>query len=360
MTPDPATVNDAGSRVDKVQRVGQTEAGRLRVLVSAGTVGGPGGAQRALSSILRACARDHVDVVARKVVGPLADDAAAPRHLWGRQHWRWVGSKSTIGRNGAIASVLNPLRARVLPSYDVHIRLFQGVELNAAVRARLRLLVPSGNFIESNTAEPFDYVAMQAPDNAAFVPEGVASTLLPPPLYPLSAQSRQPAVPLPPEFYLTVFNPYGPIKGTDDLERAVEQSRLPIVWCHSDKGVVNHVPQGLRDHPRVVHVSDPSEAELRWLYEHCAAYLCFSRTEGFGWSIADGLRHTPVIVSRDIGILTHPAARELPGVVRVDADWRVDWTALPVERGVLPDRDLSFQSPEAFRQSLVELVSGAL
>ena len=312
-----------------------------------------------MSSILRACAEDHVDVVARKVVGPTPDGDAAPRRLWDRGHWRWAGSKSTVGLNGAIAGVVNPVRARLFPEYDVHIRLYQGVELNAAVRARLRLLVPSGNAIDLTTAMPFDYIAMQAPDNAAFVPDGAAAALLPPPLYPLSAESRQPSVALPPEFYLTAFNPYGPIKGTDDLERAVEDTKLPIVWCHSDKGVVNHVPNGLRDHPRVVHVPDPSEAELRWLYEHCAAYLCFSKTEGFGWSIADGLRHTPVVVSRDIGILTHPAARDLPGVVRVDADWHVDWTDLPLERGALPDRDLSFQSPATFRRSLVDLVSSA-
>ncbi|MDT0215589.1 hypothetical protein Q9R29_16990 [Rothia sp. ARF10] len=336
-----------------------TDAAGLRILISAGTLGGPGGAQRALSSILRACAQDEVDVVARKVVGDLPHGPGAPRRVWGWRHWRWVGSKSTVGLNGGIASVLNPLRARLFPAYDIHIRLYQGVELNSAVRARVRLLVPSGNAIDASTGASFDYVAMQAPDNAAFVPEGVATTLLPPPLYPLSDDARPPAVDLPTEFYLTAFNPYGPVKGSDDLERAAGQTRLPIVWCHSDRGVVNHVPESLRDHPSVVHVPDPNEAELRWLYERCTAYLCFSKTEGFGWSIADGLRHAPVVVSRDIGILTHPGARDLTGVVRVGDDFDVDWSALPTSRGPLPDRDLSFQSPEAFRARLVELLEGA-
>lgn len=336
-----------------------TDAAGLRILISAGTLGGPGGAQRAISSILRACAEDEVDVVARKVVGDPPSGPGAPRHVWDWRHWRWLGSKSTVGLNGRVASVLNPLRARLFPGYDVHIRLYQGVELNPAVRARVRLLVPSGNAIDAATGAPFDYVAMQAPDNAAFVPEGVASTLLPPPLYPLSDDARPPAVDLPAKFHLTAFNPYGPVKGTDDLERAVEHTRLPIVWCHSDRGVVNHVPESLRDHPNVVHVPDPSEAELRWLYERCTAYVCFSKTEGFGWSIADGLRHAPVVVSRDIGILTHPDARDLPGVVRVGDDFDLDWSALPTSRGPLPERDLSFQSPEAFRARLVELLNGA-
>ena len=330
--------------------------GSMRILISAGTLGGPGGAQRALSSILRACAQDEVDVVARKVVGDPPSGADAPRRVWDWRHLRWLGSKSTIGLNGRVASVLNPVRASLFPAYDLHIRLYQGMEVNRAVRAAVRLLVPSGNSIDVATAEAFDYVAMQAPDNASFVPDGVPTMLLPPPLYPVSDDVSAPSVEVPVEFYLTAFNPYGPIKGTDDLERAVADTRLPIVWCHSDRGVVNHVPDVLRDHPNVVHVCDPSPAELRWLYERCAAYLCFSRTEGFGWSIADGLRHAPVVVSRDIGILTHPAATELPGIVRVGDDFGVDWSTLPTTRGVLPDRDLSFQSPETFRARLVELV----
>src|SRR5699024_6734044 len=110
-----------------------------------------------------------------------------PRNVWDSRHWRWIGSKSSTGRNGAIASLVNPVRATAFPKYDVYLRLYQGVELNAAVRARLRLLVPSGNRVEAGEARGHHFVALQAPDNAALLAAGVASTLLPPPLYPLSA-----------------------------------------------------------------------------------------------------------------------------------------------------------------------------
>ena len=337
-----------------VRCVAETESGRLKILVSAGTMGGPGGAQRALSSILRACADDEVDVVARKVVQS-SDERSTAKHVWGREHWRWAGSKSTVGLKGTIASTLNPIRAALFPRYDVHIRLYQGVEVNAALRAGVRLLVPSGNPVDAAVARAYDFVAMQAPDNARLVPEGVPTTLLPPPLYALNDHSEPPSAVLPDNFHLTVFNPYGPIKGVDDLERAVEESPLPIVWCHSDRGVANHVPPALREHPRIVHVLDPTQSELRWLYERCVAYLCFSKSEGFGWSIADGLRHSGMVVSRDVGILTHPAARRLPGVIRTDEEWRLDWSLLPTKRQAAPERDLSFQSPDAFRASLVAL-----
>lgn len=344
------------SHVGIVRAVAQTDEPRLRVLVSAGTMGGPGGAQRALASMLRALSDDQVDVVARRVVDPSPPGA---HRIWSSRHWRWVGSSSTVGRNGRIARVLNPARARLFPGYDVHIRLFQGAEVNPAVRAAVRLLVPSGNPVDSATARGFDAIAMQAPDNIAFVPEGARPTLLPPPLYAVSEESHQPSTPVPADFYLTAFNPYGAIKGDDDLARAAEHSALPIVWCHSDRGVTTRVPDTLRHHRRIVHVTDPTPAELRWLYERCAAYLCFSKSEGFGWSIADGLRHSPVVVSRDVGILTHPGARELPGIIRVDDGWQVDWSTLPMTRGALPERDLTFQAPETFRRNLAALTSSA-
>lgn len=329
----------------------------LRVLISAGTLGGPGGAQRALGSILRALAADHVDVVARKVVARPPEDSTTPRHVWDARDWRWLGAKSTVGVNGVLAGLLNPVRSRLFPPYDVYLRLYQGVDLNRAVRARVRLLVPSGNSVSLADARGHDFVAMQAPDNADLVEAGPALILLPPPLYPLSDRVDEPGTALPRAFYLTAFNPYGPIKGADDLERAAERSPLPIVWCHSDRGIATDVPDVLRNHPRVVHVIDPSPAEMRWLYERCAAYLCFSKSEGFGWSIADGLRHAPVVVSRDIGILTHPGARCMAGVIRTGAAWDIDWSEMPTRRGDVPVRDLGFQAPEAFRRSLCDFVS---
>lgn len=328
---------------------------RLRVLLSAGRVGGPGGAQRAVASTLRALQLDDVDVVAREVIDREVERHGS-RRIWSSQDPRWRGSNSTLGRNARIAAALNPLRRRIFPEYDVHIRLYQGAEINRAVRSNVRLLVPSGNVISKEQADPYDYVALQAPDNHVFVADGTPTTLLPPPLFPLSDTVRTPSARVPDEFYLTVFNPYGPIKGTDDLERVVESSPLPIVWCHSARGVASQIPTGLQDHPRVTHVVDPGAAEMRWLYEQCAAYLCFSKTEGFGWSIADGLRYAPTVVSRDIGILTHPGAAHLPGVIRVDDHWRVDWSMLPARRGPMPRRDLSFQAPERFREALVALV----
>lgn len=325
----------------------------MRVLISAGTYGGAGGAQRALASILRALPDDEVDVVARRVVGDPKDRVAQPAS---NLHWRWKGSDSRSGLNSRVASLIaNPIRRRVFPRYDIYLRLFQGADLSHAVRADLRLLVPSGNVIPAEIASRYDYVAMQAPDNTRFLSSQTPRTLLRPPLYPLADQAHPPPVALPDRFLLTAFNPYGEVKGTDDLARVADRIPVPMVWCHSADSLSFDIPESLRDHPSVIHIESPAPAELRYLYERCEAYVCFSVTEGFGWSIADGLRHSPVVVSRRIGILSNDEAMN-EQVRLVDDRWDVDWEDVLHQAASGPrGRDLSWHSATAFREQLVQL-----
>lgn len=331
----------------------------MKVLISAGTMGGSGGAQRALRSTLRALADDQVDVVARKIIGHEHLDANV--RVWSNLHWRWRGSDSRVGMNAKISRYLiNPLRRTIFPDYDVYIRLFQGADLTNAVRAGLRLIVPSGNPVSSELANRYDFVAMQAPDNATLLEDPSRGTLVRPPLYEPSEWVRVPDdVSLPDKFILTVFNPYGPIKGTEDLGRVVDQVPMPIVWCHSGDSLAFDIPSELHEHPNLVHVESPSPAELRFLYQRCVAYVCFSLSEGFGWSIADGLRYSPKVISRQIGILTNPEALD-DGVFIVDDDWDLDWSAvLKREAAPFPGRNLDWHAPEKFRERLIELLDGS-
>lgn len=322
-------------------------------------MGGSGGAQRALRSIIRALADDEVDVVARKRVPepPHARSNSIPR-IQSNLHWRWRGSDSRHGINAVIARFLvNPLRRALLPRYDIYIRLFQGADLSNAVSARLKLIVPSGNTIPQHLSDRYDFVAMQAPDNVGLLQDPSKGVLIRPPLYELSEQSSKPDVELPEEFFLTAFNPYGPIKGTNDLARVIDEVPVPIVWCHSRDSLTFDIPAELHGHPNLVHVESPSPAELRYLYERCAAYLCFSLTEGFGWSIADGLRYSPSVVSRRVGILTNPEAID-ERVFLVDDSWSVDWASV-IERASGPSsgQRLEWHAAAKFRDRLVELLT---
>ena len=328
----------------------------MKVLISASWLGGAGGAERALFSILRALRDDDVDVVVRKDLG--GPYAVVPGRVRVRslKEWRWRGAERSDGLPGLLSGrVLNPLRARLNPPYDVHYHLSAGCQVGAAARARVRLLNPAGLTIKPSEARAFDFLALESPDNSRFAPAGARRILLPPPLYDLSKTADDRDFDLPDAWYLTAFNPYRRVKGAEDLLLAADEAPHPIVWCHSKRTLDWTMPTGLSGHPNIIHVDDPTPAQLRYLYENCAAYVSFSRSEGFGWSVADALRYSGTIVSRPIGILSFPEARQ-SGFVPVGETWQVNWDALPAGSAAA-DRDLSWLSPAAFRSTLERLVA---
>lgn len=325
----------------------------MRVLISAGWLGGAGGAERALHSVLRALEDDDVDVVVRqRLGGPLAKTGPRTR-LYPPLGWRWRAAARESGVKGTlIQRVLNPVRARILPRYDVYLQFFAGPNLNPTIRAGVRLLVPSGNVVRSEVAARYDYIALQAPDNDRFVADGTPTVLLPPPVYDLAEIAEAPAADLPELFYLTAFNPYGDVKGTDDLARVADDAPHPTVWCHSQATVRFAISEVLESHPNIVHVEDPTPPQMRWLYEHCLAYVSVSRTEGFGWSIVDALRYSPMVFSRSIGVLTSPeAAATAP--CQLSDDLEFEWTPAPALNQ--RPRALPWLSGPRFRATLLEL-----
>lgn len=324
----------------------------MRVLISAGWLGGAGGAERALHSVLRALDQDDVDVVVRQHLdGPFA--VVGPRvRVFRLMDWRWRASARTTGLKGRlIQNVLNPIRRAILPKYDVYLQFFSGGYVAPAANVGVRLLIPSGLSVSAEMAQKFDYIALQAPDNAKLAPEGARTVLLPPPLFDLSETADRPDVDLPERYFLTVFNPYDPVKGLDDLARIVDEAPHPIVWCHSQRTLQWPIPESASNHPNIVHVDDPSPAQMRYLYERCQAYLSFSRSEGFGWSTADALRYSGVVVSRKIGILSFD--EPLGGVVTVNDDWDVGWGQ--IQERTFHSRNLNWVEPERFRARLVRL-----
>lgn len=344
------------TRVRRARRTRRSSGGRLRVLISSGWLGGAGGAERALHSYLHALAGDQVEVVVRHVLdGPLARvPAGVTVHPY--SGWRWWAAGHRDGYQGtAIQAVVNPVRKWLSAPVDVHLRALSGPGLENAVRARLTLIIPSGDRLTPEVAGRYTYVAMQAPDNVRLA-AGAPTVLLPPPVLPLPAPSA-PGPALPDAYLLTVFNPYGAVKGLDDLAAFLDHTPLPIVWCHSTRTVDFAIPETIAQHPRVVHVDDPSPSQLRFLYEGCTAYVSFSRTEGFGWSIADALRYAPAVVAREIGVLTFPEARDYP--VQFVTDFtRIDWGWVRAQEPPGGPRDLPWLTPAAFRGRLAELVAG--
>jgi hypothetical protein len=192
---------------------------------------------------------------------------------------------------------------------------------------------------------------MEAPDNERLVKDLSRATVLPPPLTPL-AEHAAPVRGLPEEFLLTVFNPYREVKGGDVMLATAGSSALPIVWCFS-RSTVEFDPQHLR-HRNVLALENLSQAQLRFLYEHCTAFVSFSRAEGFGWAIADALQYGAPIVSRPIGVLTLEGL-DLREVYFYEDEEELIARLQNVEASRVT-RDLGRFGPEAFRSRLEHLV----
>ena len=331
----------------------------MRVLITAGWLGGAGGAERLLYSVLQALEDDDVDLVVRhELGGPWA--VTPPRTtVVPISNWRWRGATNTVRYKDRIARhLVNPIRRQLVPRYDLHLGFRHGGDLASASRARLRLYLPCGNELEG-LPRGYDRVALESPDNERLVPEGCPTVLLPPPLQAIS-DVVEPVTSAPADFFLTVFNPYSPIKGMEDLASAADTAPLPIVWCHSNQTLKSVPDPHLASHPNIIHVDDPSLAQLRFLYETCRAYLSFSRSEGFGWAAADGLQHSSSVVSRPIGVLSFPQSQQEEGVHIVGETWQIDWSILMASAGSPVPRDLTWLSPVEFRSMLGDLVAERL
>jgi len=112
-------------------------------------------------------------------------------------------------------------------------------------------------------------------------------------------------------YFLTIFNPYGRIKGLSHLKGILDRLDHPLVWCYDLRSFFN-LPDLMHEmktqleeirHPRLIMVEAPSAEYIRLLYRHCLGYVCLSEFESFGWSLVDAIRHGCPVASRKVGLL---------------------------------------------------------
>jgi hypothetical protein len=312
----------------------------VRILLSTRHFGGAGGIQRHVASTIRTLGEHHeIDVCAR-IVEP-GEYGALPTRGRVIPRWRWSPVARMLRRTSDRLVRVRPDR------YDVYLHYQYAEWLGDRFPADVSVAIPCGRTVAAYEAK-LDAVLLEAPDNMKWVTDPAKAVLLPPPLTPLSARS-EPVADLPDDFFLTVFNSHSPGKGLAELIEVAPSSPLPIVWCHST----------LWEHPDpstlegVVVVEDPSQAQLRFLYERCRAYISFDRSPGFGWSLADGLQYGAPAIARPSGVMTLP-----------DLDTRGTWTYDSADEllGVLRggqfrriDRDLGILDPARFLERFEQL-----
>lgn len=272
----------------------------MRILLSTQNFGGAGGIQRHVAATLRALGDRHeIDVCARIVepgeygVRPTRG-RIVPRIRWAVPH--------------RVPRRLHPgwqAVQRALPGwpepYDIYLHYQYGDWLRGVSGAPFAVAIPCGAPLPPEQEAELDAVLLEAPDNVKYVADPTRTVLLPPPLA-RPAEHVEPVPDLPDAFFLTVFNSHSAGKGLADLRSAARRSPVPFVWCRST--LWEHPdPASL---PGVVVQVDRSQAQLRFLYERCRAYVSFDHDPGFGWSLADALLYGAPAISRGRGVMTLP------------------------------------------------------
>ncbi|MBW2109294.1 MAG: glycosyltransferase, partial [Deltaproteobacteria bacterium] len=176
--------------------------------------------------------------------------------------------------------------------------------------AKRKAVIPNGNDVRP-IEKWFDYVFCQAEDNFRYFDESEKGVLLRPCVI-IPVDHTQEVEGLPEEFFLTVFNPYEldrhyedgfkPYKGYDLLYELADYLSMPLVWCHCDESV--KIAHNIKKHPNIIHMHNLEQEKMYSLYEHCTAYVSFSREESFGWAVADALMYNKPVISRRVGVIS--------------------------------------------------------
>lgn len=209
-----------------------------------------------------------------------------------------------------------------------------------------KAIVPAGNDI-SRVVDHFDYILWEA-DNADDFGFGdhKKNVLLRPPALHRTMLVKPPPLAASAPYFLTVFNPYNHVlKGTDLLYAVISRTDKTFVWCSQDPSAEP------KEYPWLHKVSC-SRNLLSALMRNCRAYVSFSHSEGFGWSLFEAMVHRRPIISRPVGV-----AREYRDSIYTyeTVDDLVD-TLNHFNGPLSVDYDLSRYEPRLYREKLLSIM----
>ena len=107
------------------------------------------------------------------------------------------------------------------------------------------------------------------------------------------------------DFYLTIYNPYGSVKGFDRMIEALDALDKKLVWCFDLTSFSGgESAENIKiEHPNLVKINAAPQELIYSLLAACQGYMCFSRGEGYGFSLADAVYFKKPICSGNVGIV---------------------------------------------------------
>lgn len=110
---------------------------------------------------------------------------------------------------------------------------------------------------------------------------------------------------LPKEYFVTTANDYDPkIKGIDLIYEFAEKSKLPLLWfCSQNKNNISHLKL---NPPKNLFIARNIRKEIILdCIKKSKAYISFSRSEGYGHSIAEAILLDKPIFTQNVGLVKY-------------------------------------------------------
>lgn len=108
-------------------------------------------------------------------------------------------------------------------------------------------------------------------------------------------------------YYVTIANDYDiNVKGIDLIYKFAENSEIPLLWfCSDNKNNVINL-RSLADTPKNLKIARniPKNYILDCVSKS-KAYICFSRSEGYGHAIAEAVLLNKSVISQNVGIIKY-------------------------------------------------------
>lgn len=253
---------------------------KLRIVLSSHFLGGVGGTEKLVKSVIESMpdAEFHV----------MADE---------------------VRFNGFYPETLNyyvnhpPARSR---GYDAYLYFCGGGRpefLGNTYRFSTRIVDTNAAHIH-DIEHLFDHVLIQSPIWGNFTSDERKCVLAFPDVHQAMPRKRSPVEGLPERYLLTVFNPFSEAqKGQNLLYEHAPKSSTPIVWCFSDVSGWNF--RSLPATPNVMHLRNLTQEQLYYVYEHATAYVSFAFYESYGWTLAEAFSLGLPIIARETGIMPY-------------------------------------------------------
>ncbi|MBW2319341.1 MAG: glycosyltransferase [Deltaproteobacteria bacterium] len=317
----------------------------LNIAISIAITGGIGGIERNLFTLTKAMRNHFIDIYTMQFIPrgfvPQGENVTI----------RWFERK-----NDQLHITIEDGK-----EYDIYLYyaacnpIYIGNHLNV----RKKVIIPNGNDVRG-IEKHFDYVFCQATDGVRYF-DDMSKKLPITPCVIMPVDRTEAVENLPEKYFLTVFNPYDrncryrdgfkPCKGYDLIYELADQFALPLIWCHSDQSLP--IRQNIKNHSKIIHMSNLSQENLYYLYGQATAYVSFSREESFGWALADAIMFDKPIISRNVGVVSSldPSLKGL--YIYNDTDGLISFLKCrSFERGAY---DKTCFSPKKFEEKLLSI-----